>query len=344
MATKTNGIQGDLAEWEKEKARRKIVSPARARRTSGPPLIDSVTLITSSKYQPKYQLGKDGDIEVMVTLSAPVIVTGEPTLKIEFHPGHTRNAKYESGSSTEKLLFRYTVKEGDHSKGISVPGGKIIQVPKGSTIKCATTGVNLPLVGNSPFHLTSDLQVTDEFNENEVREVVDELSTDSRLATVVVEGENDTTIYNWIEKLLVSHAGSHLNIVPLRAGNRSNLLEIYNRRDEFSSRIPVAFLADLDYQVLADPTRMLRYYPDIIWTTGYSLENDLYTDANATNLIPDTDFNTYNAALKVVIDTFASDATIWDIGRIDPNLRKRYLAAITITPHLRLEEKIFLVY
>lgn len=331
----TNIIQSKLTEWEKGRAGEKFVASSGSPLSAVPPQIESVTLCTSSKYQ----LGENGNIEVMVTLSDPVIVTGTPTLRIEFYPGETKDAKYESGSGTKNLLFRYTVEKGDHSKEISVPAGTIIQFPGGSAIKSVTTCKSLLLVNSPAFYLTPKLQVTGEFDEVEVSKQVEYLSKRSNLATVVVEGNNDTVIYRWIEERLASHVDSHLTIDPLPAGDRSNLLEIYNRRGEFSSRIPVAFLADLDYQVLADPTLMLRHYPDIIWTTGYSLENDLYTDANPTQLIKQTDFKIYNAALKVVIETFASEVTRWHTGGIKQDLRNQYLAAISTNASLKLRGK-----
>ena len=333
--TTVDTIQSRLTEWKKEKAGEKFVAPSGSPLSAAPPQIKSVTLCTSSEYQ----LGENGNIEVMVTLSAPVIITGTPTLRIEFYPGEIKDAKYERGSGTKNLLFRYVVEKGDHSEEISVPAGTIIQFPGGSAIKSVTTCKSLLLVKSPAFYLTPKLQVAGEFDEAEVSKQVEYLSQRSNLATVVVEGNNDTVIYRWIKERLASHVGSHLTIQPLPAGDRSNLLEIYNRRGEFSSRLPVAFLADLDYQVLADPTRMLRHYPDIIWTTGYSLENDLYTDANPTHLIKAGDFNAYNAALKVVIDTFADEVTKWHTGTTKSHLKNQYLAAISTNASLKLRGK-----
>ena len=157
----TKNIESKLAELEEEKARKKFIASPRALRTAGPPQIESVTLTTSSKYQPKYQLGKNGHIDVIVMLSEPVIVTGEPTLTIQFNPGDTRNAKYKSGSGSSELLFRYRVKEDDNSSGISVPSGAM-NVPGDSTIKSATNQ-HLLLTHPSAPSLNPPLQVTDEF-------------------------------------------------------------------------------------------------------------------------------------------------------------------------------------
>ena len=332
----TKNIESKLVELEKEKARKKFIASPRALRTAGPPQIESVTLTTSSKYQSKYQLGKNGHIDVIVVLSEPVSVTGEPTLTIQFDLGDTRTAKYKSGSGTSELLFRYIVKQDDNSSRISVPSGAI-EVPVGSTIKSATNH-HLLLAHPSAPPLTPPLQVNDDFDEDKIIKVIDRLSR-SRLATLIVEGSNDSEIYDDIEFLLADHVNSYPSILREPVDGRENLLEIYKRRAEFSSHIPVAFLADLDYQVLIDPTRMLSDYPDIIWTAGYSLENDLYTDANPTKLIKKEDLNIYNAALKVVIDTFASEVTRWHIGCIEPALRNRYLAAISTNASLTLRGK-----
>ena len=329
-------IERRLAKLKEEKARKKFTASPRALRTAEPPQIESVTLTTSSKYQPEYQLGKNGHIDVIVMLSERVIVIGEPTITIQFELGDTRNAKYNRGSATNKLTFRYTVKESDNSSGISVPSGSI-RVPAGSSIK-STTNHNLRLRHPAAPSLTSPLQVADDFEEDKVIRVIDQLSR-SGLATLIVEGSSDQEIYESIEFLLQDHVNSYPSILRQSVGGRENLLEIYKRRAEFSSHIPVAFLADLDYQVLEDPTRMLSDHPDIIWTTGYSLENDLYTDANPTKLIRPNDLNTYNAALKVVIDTFASEVTRWHDGSITPTLRNRYLAAISTNASLMIRGK-----
>ena len=143
------------------------------------------------------------------------------------------------------------------------------------------------------------LRVTDKFDEVKVSGAVNRLRT-SDFATLVVEGTSDRDIYSWFEDLL----GAAKHIPTLDVGGRNNLLEIYTRREEFASQIAVAFMADPDREVLDDRDRILSAYPDIIWTTGYSIENDLYTDGKPTSLINPNDLTEYNQALQTAIDDF----------------------------------------
>ena len=64
-------------------------------------------------------------------------------------------------------------------------------------------------------------------------------------------------------------------------GGRETLLAVYKRRNEFA-HLPVAFVADRDLWLFSG---IPPDYPDIIWTEGYSIENDLYADANLENLL-----------------------------------------------------------
>lgn len=99
--------------------------------------------------------------------------------------------------------------------------------------------------------------------ENEIVELLKR----SSLTSVVVEGKDDMTIYRWIEeKIGISNA----NFLP--CGGRHTLLNVFNRRDEFS-HIKTIFLADKDCFVYSETPNQ---YDDIIWTKGYSIENDLY--------------------------------------------------------------------
>lgn len=90
----------------------------------------------------------------------------------------------------------------------------------------------------------------------------------SNLTNILVEGPNDLQIYNWIEEKI-----DRLNVRILPCGGRNTLIKIFRRRNEFSNK-KVVFIADKDMWVYSEiPER----YTDIIFTTGYSVENDLYS-------------------------------------------------------------------
>ena len=98
----------------------------------------------------------------------------------------------------------------------------------------------------------------------------------SRLPTVVVEGENDMQIYRWVEARI---GNRNADVLPV--GGRENLLSVYERRTEYA-HLPVAFVADRDLWLFSG---IPPGYRDIIWTEGYSIENDLYAGAELENML-----------------------------------------------------------
>lgn len=97
-------------------------------------------------------------------------------------------------------------------------------------------------------------------------EIVSTLSR-SNLPNIVVEGKDDFIVYRWLEaKIKIKN----VNVLP--CSGRDVLLEVYKKRNEFS-RTKVVFVADKDVWLYSGTP---EEYSEIIWTTGYSLENDVY--------------------------------------------------------------------
>lgn len=119
----------------------------------------------------------------------------------------------------------------------------------------------------------------------------------SSLATVLVEGDDDLIVYRWIEeKIGVIQA----NVLP--CNGRNNLLAVYKRKSEFS-HLKTVFVADKDMWVFtAIPT---EYNDNFVWTTGYSIENDLYAGADIEKLLTQSEKNGYNELVKNVTKWFA---------------------------------------
>ena len=114
--------------------------------------------------------------------------------------------------------------------------------------------------------------------------------------TVIVEGEDDMRIYRWVEERV-----SNQKVDVQRVGGRETLLAVYRRRNEFT-HLPVAFVADKDLWLFSG---IPPDYPDIIWTEGYSIENDLYADANLENLLDADEVEEHQQVLDAIIEWFA---------------------------------------
>ena len=124
--------------------------------------------------------------------------------------------------------------------------------------------------------------------------------------TVIVEGKVDILIYRWMEGRVGSQKA---NVLP--AGGRETLLAVYERRNEFT-HLPVAFVADKDLWLFSG---IPSEYPGIIWTRGYSIENDLYADANLENLLDVREASGHRQVLDLIIEWFAFEVEEYLAGR-----------------------------
>ena len=90
----------------------------------------------------------------------------------------------------------------------------------------------------------------------------------TKLPTVLVEGTDDKSVYRNIEGKFEG-----LGIDILVCGGRDALLDVYSRRSEFSTS-RVIFIADKDMWYFTGIPK--KYQEEIVFSNGYSLENDLY--------------------------------------------------------------------
>ena len=138
---------------------------------------------------------------------------------------------------------------------------------------------------------------------------VDELVATLRrsdLPTVVVEGKGDMPIFRWVEDRL----GSRIANVQ-STGGRDKLLSIYERRQEFSN-LPVAFVADRDMWLFSG---IPSNYVGVIWTEGYSIENDLYADADLENLLAVEESQEHLQLREAIVEWFAFEVEEYLAGR-----------------------------
>lgn len=120
----------------------------------------------------------------------------------------------------------------------------------------------------------------------------------SRLPTVLCEGKGDLYFLRQVE----SRFGSiKVNFLP--CGGRMNVLSAHDRRSEIQHE-NVAFLADLDMWLLSEiPAR----YEDVIFTIGYSIENDCIDWDKVEDLMSEQERDKYLITLNQIVDWFASE-------------------------------------
>ncbi len=118
----------------------------------------------------------------------------------------------------------------------------------------------------------------------------------SRKPSIVVEGDDDVVIYRELAKRI-----GILEVVLRPSGGREKLLQVYERRSEFI-QIPVAFIADQDMWLFSG---IEPGYEDVIWTNGYSIENDLYSDAGLERLLDESDTLEHQQILDSISVWFA---------------------------------------
>lgn len=126
-------------------------------------------------------------------------------------------------------------------------------------------------------------------------EIVETLKRSS-LTTVLVEGKDDMLIYRWIEQEIGIENANFLS-----CGGRDKLLRVFNRRDEFK-HIKTIFIADKDCFVYDE---VPSEYVEVIWTQGYSIENDLYYGKKIEQLLNNSEKVKFRKAVKNFIKYYA---------------------------------------
>jgi len=128
-----------------------------------------------------------------------------------------------------------------------------------------------------------------------VDEIVNSLKR-SFIPIIIIEGTDDVYIYRWLKSKLAN------SLVSLQAtGGRTNLFAIHDRKPEFDGK-KVIFIADKDsYRFEGIPQNR----NDIIFTSGYCIENDIYDGSGIDNLIDEEDLNDFEVLKKVIVRWFS---------------------------------------
>jgi hypothetical protein len=129
----------------------------------------------------------------------------------------------------------------------------------------------------------------------------------SSLPTVVAEGSDDIIILRRIEQLYSDKIVSVLDV-----GGRESVLQLYERRSELPSELPIVFVVDRDLWVVGGVPA--AYQSDmIVLTDGYSIENDAIRDGNFLNLMTNGEKAAFEVELRSICKWFA--ASVVDVLR-----------------------------
>ncbi len=150
---------------------------------------------------------------------------------------------------------------------------------------------------------------------DEVGELVTLLRS-SQLPTIVVEEPNDMRFYNrWIEQ----HLFNTYNVDVLAAGGKDNLLHLYKRRSEFAG-VPIVFVANRGMWLFSE---VPKDYADIVYSKGFSIENEIYSNGRIERLIQYNPTIEYDRVKEAGIKWFACEVDEYfetKIQRGTPNL------------------------
>ncbi len=116
------------------------------------------------------------------------------------------------------------------------------------------------------------------------------------LLTVLVEGTADAYVYRWVEERLKADGD------VLVCNGRDTLLEVFRRRNEFANSKAV-FVADQDmWYFSAIPS---EYSGDVIFTDGYSIENDLFVRSVMEKLLGPEEKVAFELLIEQLVKWFA---------------------------------------
>jgi Protein of unknown function (DUF4435) len=127
-------------------------------------------------------------------------------------------------------------------------------------------------------------------------EMVSYLSRTS-LPTILVEGSDDRSVYRYLEEKINIES-----IDILICNGREMLINLFNRRNEFQ-HIRVVFIADKDMWFFTGIPG--SYDSEIIFTDGYSLENDLYIKSLFESLLDQNEVGCFRKLIEELSTWFA---------------------------------------
>ena len=135
-------------------------------------------------------------------------------------------------------------------------------------------------------------------NEITVDEVVALLKKTS-LPTLIVEGSDDMIVYRRFEDDL-----AHIGVSVFPVGGRVKVLEVFKRRHEIPLSVKALFIADQDTWINSGIPPEYQN-PKLLFTDGYSIENDVYRDGELWKLLQIPDRTRYEAEVCLFVEWYA---------------------------------------
>ncbi|WP_031250420.1 hypothetical protein [Mesorhizobium sp. LNHC221B00] len=118
------------------------------------------------------------------------------------------------------------------------------------------------------------------------------------MPTLITEGGDDVVVFRDAE---LEFAALGLAVLPV--GGREKLLAIFDRKSEFEG-LSVAFVSDRDLWVFSSiPDNYVQ--ESLIFTCGYSIENDLYSDGNLEKLLSKEEKAAFDKELELFVRWYA---------------------------------------
>ena len=154
-------------------------------------------------------------------------------------------------------------------------------------------------------------------------EIVD-LLRETSLPTILVEGKDELSVYaRYLESKIDIE---DVDVLPCQG--RITLLNIFDRREEFKHK-KVVFVADKDMWFFVGIPQEKKYEEHIVFTDGYSLENDLYIESQFSQLLGKKEIIDFYKLIKELSIWFAfevnrymetrSSQCNFDLYKICPN-------------------------
>ncbi|NMF60321.1 hypothetical protein [Pseudanabaena yagii] len=172
------------------------------------------------------------------------------------------------------------------------------------------------------------------------------------LPTILVEGRDELSVYT---RYLESKINiEDVDVLPCQG--RVTLLNVFDRREEFKHK-KVVFVADKDMWFFVGIPQEKRYEEYIVFTDGYSLENDLYIESQFSQLLDKKEIIDFYKLIKELSIWFAfevnryiktgSSQCNFDLHKICPNnvLDSEFKQKINfVNPPQELVDKIYSDY